>query len=83
MKNQKPFIIPHLPMTLVFAARVSSANIVLISVVYDTMAVYSKQLFFMCSQTIFSCLFGGFFPSYFDYNISYTDPSYLEQNLGR
>ena len=33
--------------------------------------------FFMCSQTIFPCLFGGYFPLDLDYNISYTDPSYL------
>jgi hypothetical protein len=49
------------------------------------MAVYSKQSFFMCLQTIFPCLF-RFFPSDLDYNIiiiCYTDPSYLEQNSGR
>jgi hypothetical protein len=53
---------------------------------YDTMAVYSKQSFFKCLQTIFPCLFmlfRGFFTSDLDYNISYTDPSYLEQNSGR
>jgi hypothetical protein len=50
---------------------------------YDTMALYSKQSFFMCLQTIFPCLFRGFFPSDLDYNISYTDPRYLEQTSGK
>jgi hypothetical protein len=82
-KIQKSFIIPHLPMTSVLAARVSSAISSFKFPLYDTMAVYSKQSFLMCSQTIFPCLFRGFFPSDLDYNISYTDPSYLEQNSGR
>jgi hypothetical protein len=60
----------------------SSANIVQISVVWHHGGVF-ETVIFMCSRTIFPFLFRGFFSSDLDYNISYTDPSYSEQNSGR